>query len=97
MKTLLVIDDSVSFLDDVESTLTKRYRIIKSTSGEKGIEILKAEHVSAVLLDPRLPDMSGLELLKKIREGIDPHLPVIYPRQVSCGAQLQPHKADVNP
>ena len=59
--------------------------------------MLKAEDVSAVLLDLELPDVSGLDLLTKIRGDIGPHLPVIYPQQVSCGAKLQPHKADVNP
>src|SRR3990172_13191908 len=90
MKKLLIIDESVPFLNDVESLLGRGYRILKSTSAKSAMEILKTEHVSAVLLGLQLPVMSGLELLKKIREDVDPHLPVIIitdDRNVDCAVE----------
>jgi DNA-binding NtrC family response regulator len=77
MDRLLIIDDNVSFLNDVESLLHDHFAVAKAATGAKGFEILKAEDILAVLLDLQLPDMSGLEILQKIHRDIDPHLPVI--------------------
>jgi len=48
--------------------------------GESALEVLRlAREVSfdLVLLDNRMPDMSGLELCRKIRE-FDPHTPIVF-------------------
>ncbi len=77
MEKLLIIDDSVSFLHDVEVLLRSRYNVLTASSGKKGLEILESEPVSAVLLDLKMPEMHGSEVLSRIRSQIDPHLPVI--------------------
>ena len=77
MDKVLIVDTSTSFLNDVESLLSKRYTIVKATSGKQAIEVLGTEHVSVVLLGLELQDTHVIELLKRIREEIDPHLPVI--------------------
>ncbi len=77
MDKLLIIDDSTSFLHDVEVLLRSRYSVVTASSGKKGLEILESEPVSAVLLDLKMPEMHGTEVLAKIRTQIDPHLPVI--------------------
>ncbi len=76
MEKLLIIDDSVSFLHDVEVLLRSRYNVLTASSGKKGLEILESEPVSAVLLDLKMPEMHGTEVLSRIRTQIDPHLPV---------------------
>ena len=77
MQKILVIDDSTAFLNDVESLLRSRYTVIKASSGKRGLEVLQSDQVSAVLLDLKLPDIHGIEVLKRIHEQIDVHLPVI--------------------
>jgi two-component system response regulator AtoC len=77
MDSLLVIDDSVAFLNDVESLLRHRYKVLKATSGRAGLDILESEQVAAVLLDLKMPEMNGIEVLKRIHTQLDPHLPVI--------------------
>ncbi len=77
MEKLLVIDDNVAFLQDVESLLQTRYAVVKATSGRAGLDLVESEKVSAVLLDLKMPDMNGIDVLKKIHEQLDPHLPVI--------------------
>ncbi len=74
---LLVIDDSPDFLNDVESLLHNRYAVVKAISGKRGLEVLESERVGAVLLDLKMPEMDGFEVLKRIHEQVDPHLPVI--------------------
>ncbi len=77
MQKLLVIDDSSEFLSDVDALLQSRYTVVKATSGKRGLELLKINRVGAVLLDLKMPEMDGFEVLKRIHEQIDPHLPVI--------------------
>ena len=47
-----------------------------AATAREGIEAVRAQHPDAVLLDVRLPDMSGLDAFDEIRR-IDPRLPVI--------------------
>ena len=77
MKTLLIIDDNVNFADDLEMMLNSSYRILKADTSLMGLEILKRQHVSVVLLDLKLPDIPGLEVLEIIRSEYDNSLPVI--------------------
>ena len=77
MDKLLVIDDNINFLDDLELLLKDKYDLVKAQTGNEGLNLLRAERVSTVLLDLHLPDIYGLEILKTIRDEIDPHLPVI--------------------
>ena len=77
MDKLLLIDDSIAFLSDVESLLRDRFQIIKATSGRRGVEMARKEGASAVLLDLKLPDMDGLEVLEALHREVDPFLPVM--------------------
>ncbi len=77
MPTLLVVDDEKNVLYAVERTLrTDELRIITAQTGRAGITQVEREKPDAVLLDVRLPDLSGLDVLKELR-AIDPKLPVI--------------------
>ncbi len=77
MLNLLIIDDSTPFLHDVELLLKNKFVIFKAENGKIGMNILRKENISVVLLDLKLPDIYGLEVLKRIHEEIDPLLPVI--------------------
>ena len=77
MQKLLIIDDSVSFMNDVEFVLKNKYQIYKAENGRKGLAVLQKEDINFILLDLKLPDINGLEILEKIHSDIDPFIPVI--------------------
>jgi DNA-binding NtrC family response regulator len=77
MDKLLLIDDSLAFLNDVESILRDRFHVLKATSGRRGIELARTEGAAAVLLDLQMPDMDGFQVLQKLHRDVDPFLPVI--------------------
>ena len=77
MDRVLIIDDSVAFLNDVESLLRDRYHIRTATTAKKGLEIARTEGPAAVLLDLRLPDMDGIDVLQALHRDVDPYLPVV--------------------
>src|ERR1700722_6193257 len=77
MPTLLVVDDEKNVLYALERTLrTDDLRIITAQTGRAGITQVEREKPDAVFLEVRLPDLSGLDVLKELRAA-DPKLPVI--------------------
>ena len=67
---LLVIDDDAQFLKAVTAFLTQRRHHVQGVaSGKDGLALLQSqpENYEAVLLDIRMPGMSGLGLLRRLR------------------------------
>lgn len=77
MKTILIVDDKRVQLQTLRRGLrTRGYRVIEAISGEQALNCLGEEGIDIVLTDYSMPEMNGIELLKKIRE-IHSTLPVI--------------------
>lgn len=67
---LLVIDDEDGILEEVKSFFEEEgFVVFAADSGEEGIQILKREKPEVLLLDMKLPDMSGLLVLKICKES----------------------------
>ena len=59
-KTILVVDDDMSVLETVDFILTSEgYNVLLASNGEDGLEIMKSEWVDAIILDLRMPKVSG--------------------------------------
>ena len=68
--TILFVDDEENILHSLKRLLRKEnYRILMSTSGADGLEILKEHDVHLVVTDQRMPGMSGTEFLAKVKEN----------------------------
>src|SRR5258708_36157668 len=61
--TVLVVEDETALRQVLQRALTGQgYRVLAAGSAETAYELLGSEHADAVLLDVRLPVMSGLAL-----------------------------------
>jgi DNA-binding response OmpR family regulator/signal transduction histidine kinase len=70
--TLLCVDDESNVLDLLTRTFEKRFEVLKASSGPEALEILKTKPVDLMITDQRMPEMTGIELIKTAREaGID--------------------------
>ncbi len=66
-KKILVIDDEKLIRWTLEQCLVKEgYEVTTAETAERGLELMSDEDPDLILLDNRLPEMSGLELLEKI-------------------------------
>jgi K+-sensing histidine kinase KdpD len=66
-KTLLVVDDEELIRDLCVSAL-QDYRLLVAKNGDEALDYLAAEEVDIVLSDVVMPTISGLELLKKVKQ-----------------------------
>lgn len=75
--TLLLVDDEDDFRQATSQGLSRRgFIIMEAASGEEALDKIRQRRPDIVLLDEKMPGLSGIETLQRIR-GIDPALPVI--------------------
>jgi DNA-binding NtrC family response regulator len=65
--TVLVVDDELGARQSLEVILEDDCRVLTAESGQEALEVLQKEPVDLVLLDVNMPDMDGLEVLRRIR------------------------------
>jgi len=67
--SILIVDDDEVMVETLRNVLRKKgYELFCAASGNEALELLRKELVDLVLLDMRLPDVDGLEVLSKIKE-----------------------------
>ena len=67
--TLLVVDDEPDVCDSVHDLLRKQFKVLKAKSAAEGSKLMETEEVHIIMTDQRMPQVTGVELLKKIRAG----------------------------
>src|SRR4051795_5393888 len=78
MANLLLIDDDPDLLPDQMRQVfpASAHRVEIAPTGTEGLERVAAVRPDVILLDLRLPDQSGLDVLKQLRQ-IDARIPVV--------------------
>jgi DNA-binding NtrC family response regulator len=75
--SILIIDDEPSLLESLSILLSRRgYRVETAQSGRAGIRQLRKEKPDVIVSDIKMPEVSGIDVLKAARE-VDLFLPVI--------------------
>ena len=70
MQNILVVDDEAGIVDICERSLTRKgYKVYAASNGEDALKILEREAVDLALVDLRMPQFDGNELLKKIKKS----------------------------
>jgi DNA-binding NtrC family response regulator len=74
---LLLIDDEVGYVNVLSNRLTKRNFIVgKANSGAEALQILRKDKFDVAVLDLKMEDMDGIEILKILKK-MAPELVVI--------------------
>ncbi|WP_031392242.1 response regulator transcription factor [Kineothrix alysoides] len=65
---ILIIEDEEAICSFISAVLTSNdYHVVKAKTGKEGLSLFTSHIPDIVLLDLGLPDMDGMEILKKIR------------------------------
>jgi CheY-like chemotaxis protein len=95
-KLVLYIEDNADNIVLVEELLSRRVglQVISSHTGEQGIVLASTRHPDMILMDINLPDMSGLDALKYLRDHSETaQIPVIalsshaFPHHIEKGME----------
>src|SRR5690349_13748311 len=79
-KTILIVDDVAPDRMLLEKTVTRKVgaMALAASSGEEALEVILSKKIDLVLLDVNMPQMSGDELVTKIRQDSSlTELPII--------------------
>ncbi len=75
--TILVVEDEPAIADTIQYALeAEGFRCLRLAAGARVVETIESERLALVILDIGLPDMSGIEVCRRIRETHD--VPVIF-------------------
>ncbi|MBI5701661.1 sigma-54-dependent Fis family transcriptional regulator [Candidatus Saganbacteria bacterium] len=74
--TILIVDDEESIRDSMRILLSENYHVLFASDGRQAIEIVKNSPPDLMLLDIRLPEIDGIEVLKRVKD-LEPDLDVI--------------------
>ena len=74
--TILIVDDELSIRRSLSIVLRRNYNIITAATGADTLSRMKKENVDLIILDLKLPDIDGLEVLRQIK-SMDENLMVI--------------------
>ncbi len=97
-KSILLVDDDVTFLQMMRNWLSGQYRVNVVKSGAQALEYVAARTPDLVLLDYDMPDMSGPQVLEAFRNvPATAQLPVYFltgkcdERSAESAARLEPN------
>ena len=78
-RRILIVEDNPLHTRLIEMTLrAKNYTLLKATDGEEALDIATRERPDLILMDLNLPEMTGFEVIKKLRENpAFSHTPII--------------------
>lgn len=72
---VLIVDNERSIRSFLHTSLSGRYIVLEATSGHEALAISALSQPHAILLDLGLPDMDGIDVLRRLREWTQ--IPVI--------------------
>ena len=77
MKTIVIADDEENIRTFLEVVLkNKGYRVVAAANGREAVEKVREESPDLLIMDIRMPDMTGLEALETVRKE-NKSLPII--------------------
>lgn len=65
---ILIVDDEKGVRESLPLIFEDKYEVVVAANGEEALQKIKSQQIDLVLLDVRMPGISGVETLRKIKE-----------------------------
>jgi len=74
---ILMVDDETDFVEIMTQRIESwGYQVISASNGKEALDLFTDKKPDVIILDYLMPDINGIDLLKKIR-SIDRNVPVL--------------------
>ncbi len=83
---LLVVDDEPDLVHSVQDLLRFEYRVLGAHRAAEGLQIMEREKVHVVMSDQRMPEMTGVEFLRNLRETYPDTVRLLFTAYADIGA-----------
>ncbi len=67
LPTVLVVDDEVRSQEALRRTLDEDFEVFTAANADEALRIMESEWVQIIVCDQRMPGMSGVEFLRRVR------------------------------
>lgn len=68
-EAVLVCDDDYGVREAYKLILNDRYRLTLVANGHEAVKLLKRQPIKAMILDLKMPEIDGLEVLRRVRKA----------------------------
>ncbi len=97
MAKILAVDDELSFREVLHQVFEKNgHEVDAAVNAGHALELMAKKVYDIIILDVLMPDVSGIELLKKIRASHNPVPIVIYSVKVDAALEKEARQAGAN-
>jgi DNA-binding response OmpR family regulator len=87
---VLVVDDEGAIRYSVSKTLQRvGYQVSEASSGEEALDMMKAQPYDVVLTDIKMPGLTGVELLRQIKETAPDSIVILMTGYASLGTAVE--------
>ncbi len=94
VKKILVVDDDLEDLEMMKSILEKeKYSVVTTDNGVDALNLVVKDRIDLILIDIKMPTLSGYDLLRLLREKITHKVKMVY---VSIIPKKEVDLSDVN-
>src|SRR5690242_18448744 len=92
--TILVVDDHSAALYSKSRLLTRHgYRVLEATCGQQALAMVSGAKPTVVMLDAKLPDISGFEVCKRLKTESVSHKTMVLMTSAVWGSSQDRIKA----
>ena len=77
-RPILVVDDEAEILHSLKGLLRRDFEVFTANSGAEAITVLEQQTVHVVMTDQRMPNMTGVEFLRRIKSDHPEAIRVIF-------------------
>ena len=85
MTTILIADDESSIRTILKKAMErKNFTVLTASSGDEALQILQTESVDAAIVDIRMPEITGLELLDYLFQLFEGIFKFLFPQLFFC-------------
>jgi response regulator RpfG family c-di-GMP phosphodiesterase len=75
---LLVVDDEPEVCDSVYHLLHRDYRVLRAHGAADAAELLSQHSVEIIMTDQRMPDITGVEMLQKLKSQYPEAIRILF-------------------